>query len=191
MSERSRRPRTTRGLALGLAALVPAVALTGPAAGRAGERPPEPAPPLPALAIPAGWQPQPTLVAAARAASDADAGRRPRTIAAWGDPVLGCFAAALAMGLASGDDATAVLAELRTTLVAGAALEGWTDDAGVVTATLTRPGWHGELRGQVTGRSPARATVVACFYNDRAPTRCQRACGALFASLPITNLRKP
>lgn len=191
MTGRGGEGRTPRALALAIAALVPAVALTGHAAGRAAERPREPAPPLPALAIPTGWQPQPTLVTAAQSASDANVGRRPRAIAAWGDPVLGCFATAIVLGLASGDDATTVLGELRTALAAGSTVDGWTDSAGVATATLARPGWHGELRAQVTGRSPARVTAVACFHNDRAPARCQPACGALLAPLPVTNLRNP
>ncbi len=178
------------GRALTLAVLT-ALVLTGVAIGGAGARPTATPPPLPALAIPAGWQPQPTLVAAADQASSAAAGARARSIAAWGEPVLGCFATAVVVGLASGDEATTVLAELRTALAAGATVLAWTADAGVVTASFARAGWRGELRGQVTGRNPARATVVACFHNDRAPARCQSACGALLASLPVTNLRNP
>ena len=187
-----------RGLVLAL--LVPAVTLardarpaTGqPAAGGPGRgQAAAPAgPPVPRLAVPASWQPQPALVTAAQAAADAEGGRRPRTVAAWGDPVLGCFATALALELGAGDVPT-VLPELQAALAAGATVEGWTEDGGQVTAAFARPGWQGTLRALVTTRTSSRATVVACFYNDRAPTRCQAACGALLASLPDGNLRNP
>jgi hypothetical protein len=177
--------RVRRGAAL-TALLIPALALAADDAPRR-PGPTEPGPALPNLAVPASWRPQPTLVAAARAAAATDAGPRPMSFAAWGDPVVGCFATAVTIGLRSADVAT-VAGQLRAALATAVNVEGWTDDAGVLAARLNRAGWQGALRGLISARSAPHATVVACFYNDRAPTRCQAACDALLASLPDGNL---
>lgn len=169
--------RALRGLTIALA-LVPAAAL----ADQRGGRPP---PALPVVTVPGGWTVQPALADAARAAAVAEAGPRPLAIEAWGDPLRGCFATAIAIGLRARDGET-LADELRTALASVVSLDGWRADGGLLQARLARPGWQGTLRGLVSARTDLRATVIACFYNDRAPARCEAGCGALFASLPAS-----
>ena len=174
--------RALRGLAV-FAALVPAVALADqPAAPVAA---PAAGPSLPALTLPAGWTPLSALADAARAATIDEAGARPITVEAWGDTVRGCFATAIAIGLRSAD-APALATELRTALATSIAIDDWREGNGVVSARLAKPGWHGTLRGLVSARTELRATVFACFYNDRAPARCEAACTSLLAELPAS-----
>lgn len=172
--------RALRAAAL-IAALAPAAALAdgaGPVAGR-------PAPPLPTLTVPAGWTAQPALADAARAAATAEAGPRPLTIDAWGDPLRGCFATAIAIGLRARDGET-MADVLRTQLATAVSLDGWTAAGGLIDARLARPGWQGTLRALISERTDLRATVIACFYNDRAPARCEAGCRALLGSLPAS-----
>lgn len=154
-----------------------ALALVAPAVARADR----PAPTLPALAVPATWTEQPTVADAARTAMGAG-GQRARAVAAWGDPVKGCFATAVAIELAAGEAPTRFGDELRAALAAGLTVDGWTVEPGGLRARLSRQGWHGQIRARVTTRTGGRATVVACFYNDRAPARCAAACDAVLAS---------
>ncbi|HVV82547.1 MAG TPA: hypothetical protein VHE35_05680 [Kofleriaceae bacterium] len=175
-----------------IALAVPAIALADGAGGTGSPAPrsTEPPPPLPVLTVPPTWPEQPSIADAARAAAAPDAAGRPLAVDAWGDPNTGCFVVAIALGLQSADAAT-VLAQLRTALAAAAGVDGWHEDAGAAGAHLSRPGWQGELRAQVSVRTTPRASAVACFYNDRAPTRCQAACAGLLAPLPDGTLTTP
>ena len=74
---------------------------------------------------------------------------------AWGEPARGCYAFELALGDVDVDDA---LARVRAA--------GFTiDDSG----TFTRGAYHGRARIAPSG-------VLACFWNEREPEACARAC---------------
>src|SRR5690606_2603347 len=106
---------------------------------------------------PKGWQAQPLLATAARDAAVAEAGPRPVVTAAWGDPLRGCFATAIAVSLRSRDTVDTVLTQLRTALAGSVAVDEWTAAAGVVQASFARPGWRGTLRGALVSRTDPHA----------------------------------
>ena len=176
--------RRWRGVVLA-AVLVPAIAITAPRAEPPADRAP---PPLPAVAVPAGWQPQPTLTEAARTAAAADLGPRAMAAAAWGDPVAGCFAAAIAIDLDRRFTAATILGQLRTALAGAGTIDGWSnDDQSSARASVQRPGWRAAVRGAVIAGNQPRLAVVACFYNERSPARCQAACAPI-VSAPTTSM---
>ena len=178
--------RRRRGVVLA-AALVPALGGSLLSAAQPADRASSPPPPLPAVAVPAGWQPQPTLIEAARTAAAADLGPRAMAVGAWGDPVAGCFAAAIAIDLDRSYTAANVLGQLRTALAGAGTVDGWrNDDQSSARASVQRPGWHAAVQGVVIAGNLPRLSVVACFYNERSPARCQAACAPI-VSAPTTS----
>ncbi|MCL4226772.1 MAG: hypothetical protein KJZ91_20100 [Myxococcales bacterium] len=189
-----------RGL-LALALLAATVACDAPARAQGGAPvaaadPPTPAPgdaPVadpapPPLTLPAGWSPLPEVAEASHAAATRGAGDRPVRVRAWGDPGVGCFVAVVDLTGTRDEPLAAIGAELRATLGGMVDVEGWTYVEGPVaevSATFARPPQRGALRGRIVA-APAgvpRATIAACFYNEREPARCRLACDAALASL--------
>jgi hypothetical protein len=120
-------------------------------------------------AIPSGWRALPELAATVGSA----AGARDRT-QAWGEPAMGCYAVSLALaGRASAaDDVAAVLR------AAGFAVTDATTTGDVATLAFARGDYHGRARANVGDG----ATLVACFWNDREPDACARACDAIIGA---------
>lgn len=178
----------SRAARVALAALiVPAVALAERAeqtASGPADHAALPPPPLARLPVPAGWQPQPALIEAARAAASADLGPRALAAAAWANPLRGCYLVDVAINLDSDFVPSALLAQVRAVLDGAATVDGWVDDQWVARASLARPGWQGELRAAVTAGNRPTLEVVACFHNDRAPDRCRTECAPLLAAMP-------
>jgi hypothetical protein len=169
-----------------------------PAPGQAANLPV----PVP-LMIPTGWKALEAPTEAGRAALGATMAER-ATVRSWGEPGLGCFVTVVEVTSPRAEPLVKVAAELQQALGALLDVEGWAfvDGAiGEVTGTIARSAAHGRdparvrspdhplLRGALRGRLRAdaagvpHAAVAACFYNEREPERCQRACTALLAGL--------
>jgi hypothetical protein len=147
--------------------------------GRADAQPAAPAPA--AIAVPAGWRALPEIAEAVAAAAAAPgvtiSGSR-----AWGEPAMGCYAAAFE--LRGGDDtadaiATDVIAGFGGTL----ALTGTQRTAGRIDAAFARGAYRGELRVTIVAAGGApTVSVLACFANDREPDACAATCAKLMGA---------
>jgi hypothetical protein len=115
-----------------------------------------------AFAPPAGWRALPELASAVGSAANANDGAL-----AWGEPAMGCYAVSIALRGGGAPDA----------IVDGLRAAGFTvTDATVGDATtlaFARGDYRGRLRADLDGD---RVTARACFWNDREPDACARAC---------------
>lgn len=175
--------RRAYGAAALVALIVPAAAI--------GQRADEPAaPPLRAITVPEGWQALPAIADAARTAAG-DLGPRGLSAAAWGRPLLGCYAVQLGVGVDGAFTPAKLLGQVRTALAGAATVDEWAEGQALATARFSRAGWRGELRAAIaTGNRPG-LELVACFANERAPDRCDSACAPLLAALPAPTTRTP
>jgi hypothetical protein len=108
--------------------------------------------PPPAIQPPTGWLPLADVAHAASEAAKAD-GVAVDSAAAWGETAMGCYALALA--------------------VHGGSTDGLAKDM----SALEKPGYHGQVRTRVGAEDAV--DVLACFWNDREPDACAKACAGM------------
>jgi hypothetical protein len=113
------------------------------------------------LAIPATWQAAPAIADAIKA------GGVERSDA-WAEPAMGCYAAWLVAGATKIEDVVAG--------VGSGAARDVVATADGATFSFERGGYRGNARATVAGE---HTTVVACFWNDREPAACEKACAAV------------
>jgi len=141
------------------------------------------------LTPPAGWQAQPSLANAATTAAKND-GLTVAGAEAWGEPARGCFAAWIAMS-GSGGAPDVMADQLVRGLSADPALGGIVvrdvqkpapnQKVGVLTLAFEHTRYHGKLRAALN--ADGKITALACFWNQREPATCERACTALLGSM--------
>jgi hypothetical protein len=158
------------------------------------------------LALPEGWKPLLPVAAAVAAAAKAD-GVIVDGADAWGEPAMGCYAAALDLHSAHADDAHKDAAALTEQVLAGLAAAGapraggphspgpvadpgtWstsdvvkpTGTSGVLALSFERAPYRGRVRARL---GEGRIAMFACFHNQREPAACEAACTRLLEAAP-------
>ena len=127
---------------------------------------------------PAGWTPQPAIVAAAKQAL----GKTPvDDIEAFAEPSMGCYA--IWMGLRSSGGAK----ELGEQVLKG--LDKLTvkdvvkpsTDTGVLSLTFEKAPYEGRMQARL---STGSIKGLACWWSKREPIACAQACAMLIGGMP-------
>jgi len=142
------------------------------------------------LEPPAGWQAMPSLASAATSAAKENGIAVVRALA-WGEPARGCYAAWLALR-SDGGAPDVIARQIVESLSAEPALDGIVvrdvtePEAGAATGVLAlgfeREPYRGRLR--MTLAKDGNLAALACFWNQREPVACERACITLVGGMP-------
>lgn len=127
---------------------------------------------------PAGWSPQPAIVAAAKQALG---NTTVDEIAAFAEPAMGCYA--IGMGLRSSGGAK----ELGEQVIEGLDKVTVKDvvkpstETGVLSLTFEKAPYEGRLQARLAKGS---IKVLACWWSKREPIACAQACAMLIGGMP-------
>ena len=164
-------------MVVALAACSASDAAPGSAAPPPGVNPPFALPAGTIATVPTGWLPEPALATTAAAQLPG------ATAQAWGEPAMGCYAAALTFS-GGGAPATlgkALLDDVRKVVAVREVVEpvaGAT--SGVLAFAFDKTPYRGRVRANLGGGS---VSALACFWNDREPAACEAACTAMIGSM--------
>jgi hypothetical protein len=127
---------------------------------------------------PAGWSPQPAIVAAAKQALGKT---KIDGIEAFAEPAMGCYA--IWMGLRSSGDAKEVGEQVVKSLgkVSVKDLVKPTTETGVLSLTFEKSPYEGRLQARVAKDS---IKALACWWSKREPIACAQACAMLIGGMP-------
>ncbi len=125
-----------------------------------------------ALQPPPGWQALPEIAGAAGDAAKGE-GITVDAASAYGDPAMGCYALAITVHGAPGTPEAVVQA---ITQGLGPVRDVAAGSAAVALA-FDKSGYHGKLRAKLGEGGGIEA--LACFWNDREPEACAKACEAV------------